>query len=461
MIFKIAVNDPTQTRFSLDKKSADFSHNQIVLNSLVGTLVKYGPSGRLEPYLAESWTVSKDKKNWQFKIRPNLTCEDGTIITASLFKDILQVSLKDYSNRGSVIMFDHLLGWKDFSSGKSEELAGLKALGDTLELQFDENPDDLLELLRMPYFGLWREKDHKLISSGPYTVKEDTGTSVKLALRNDWFTSSDKSFREVEVSFVGLLEKNKELEVGSIIRMPFFVEVHDDQKDGYWISSPPTRLESFVISPTKNHFFNHQINRQIFRSRVNALVKSKYFYPSARTEGLDQKNGNYQLSAKKDKLTFALERTTYGESELDNLKKIISLALEGSELDFEIIPRDLKDKEWFTKTDSNNYFDARVASVDIGAYPVYTAIKMMFCTKLGINFPDPSDKICQLVTNGIQSAQAIDQNFVDQFNKILHEDAIVIPIMHHSDKWLVAKDLDPSSLPATTLYPQFELIRQR
>ena len=102
-----------------------------------------------------------------------------------------------------------------------------------------------------------------------------------------------------------------------------------------------------------------------------------------------------------------------------------------------------------------------MASVDIGAYPDYFVVKMMFCSQMGIKFPDPSGNICKLVNEGIKSASIVNQEFVDQFNKFLHEDAVVIPIFHHSDKWLVSNVFDPTSLPATTLYPQFELIKLR
>lgn len=465
--FKLTVTDPKQTHFNLDKANADFSHNQIALNAVIGTLVKYGLSGRLEPYLAESWTVTQDKKKWQFKIRGNLLSEDGSLITAQLIKDNLLQNLKEYSKRkSSVIMFDHLLGWSDFINGKTDELVGLSTEGNILKLEFDENPDDLLELLRMPYFGLWREKDHKIISSGPYTIKTVANNAVTLELRRKWFTSNDDSFKEVEISFVGFDEINKEVAASSIVRMPAFTNVNQEQKDGFWITSPPTVLESFVLSPFKNNFFNDLENRKIFKARVSSLypdlVKSVFFYPSARTDGLSlTENLTYKNFSNVSKLTFSLERMAYSEEELLNLKKIIGYALEGSKVEFEIIPRDPKDKEWFAKSLSNNHFDARMAVVDIGAYPIYTAIKMMFCTKLGINFPDQTYQMCELVTDGIKSAKAIDQEFVDKFNNILNEESVVIPIKHYSGKWLVANNLDPESIPSTTLYPQFDLIRTR
>lgn len=466
MHFKIGVADPEKTRFLLTKAGADFSHNQLVLNAVVGTLVKYGQSGRIEPYLAESWTVSEDKKNWKFKIRQGTKCADGTQITAQLIRDNLEHNLFDYSKTGSVIMFDHLAGWSDFQKGSTKDLSGLLAENNVLEFRFDENPDDLLELLRMPYFGLWIEKDNSLISTGPYKIETNTGSTVSLALRNDWFTVTPKSFKKVLVSFTTFSLQNTKLESGTILKLPFYVKEDRSIDAGYWISSPPTRLEAFVLSPTKNTFFNNLENRKVFLNRVLSLypnkVKSKFFYPSAQTSGFVSKEFEYKKTQKRsDKLTFALERTTYSAEELQKLKEIINFALEGSNQSFDLLEKDPTDKDWFKKTDSNTFFDSRVASVDIGAYPLYMAIKMMFCTKLGINFPDHSGAICNLVTEGIHSGAPIDQKFIDQFNKILFDEAVVIPIFHHSDKWLVSDDLNPSSLPATTLYPQFELVEMR
>jgi peptide/nickel transport system substrate-binding protein len=44
---------------------------------------------RLRPALAESWSVSKDKKLWIFKLRPNVRFHDGTPFTAPIMKDCL------------------------------------------------------------------------------------------------------------------------------------------------------------------------------------------------------------------------------------------------------------------------------------------------------------------------------------------------------------------------------------
>ena len=77
MKFKFAVSKPDDSAFSLKKEDSDFTSNQIVLNAVIGTLVKYGHSGEIEPYLSESWSASSDKKVWIFKFKVGLLAENG------------------------------------------------------------------------------------------------------------------------------------------------------------------------------------------------------------------------------------------------------------------------------------------------------------------------------------------------------------------------------------------------
>ena len=465
MEFKIAVSNPNESVFSLKKENADFSNNQVVLNAVIGTLVKYSPTGRLEPYLAESWNVSSDNKLWTFKFREGMSAENGDIINASSFIEILKKNLKTYSASGSVIIFDDLIGWSDFIIGKTDCPKGLSVNNNSINFEFNSTPDSFLEILRMPYFGFWLEKE-TLISSGPYSIKTILPNKIILSLRNDWFTVSEESTKEVTISFTSLNLPKEDIYESTITRFPYYTEADKNLKNGYWIMSPPTILENFTLSPTKPNFFNNKHNRIVFNNRImsqySKMVKADFFYPSAKSvikKDLDTQE--YQKNSLETSLTFALERSNYSSKELDNLKELITFALHGSGVKFEIIERNLQDKEWFKKTDSNNFFDARISAVEIGASPLYSAIKMMFCTKLGINFPDPSGKICELVNKGIITSRDIDKSFIDQFNQILYDDSVIIPIQHQSSKWFVSNIINPKSLPPITLYPQFELIRRR
>lgn len=55
----------------------------------------------------------------------------------------------------------------------------------------------------------------------------------------------------------------------------------------------------------------------------------------------------------------------------------------------------------------------------------------------------------------------VDDIYVDRFNRILFEDAAVIPIYFGSSSWLVSKDIDLDSIPSAVNYFQYEKMRFR
>lgn len=464
MKFLISSQDFENKDFDLTQSGSDFSANQIILNSLIGTLVKYGPSGRIEPYLASSWEVSSDKKTWRFKIRENLRAEDGSVISSEKFHNILLKNFRNYSKNGQVMEFKNLKGWEDFTSNKTETLEGLDFNKNELLFQFVTKPDNILELLQMPYFGFWIYDDNKkIISTAAYKLKSIQKGKIVLSLRDDWFTATKESFKEVSIAFTGINLSENKFESYTLIEMPYnFDDIAIP--DAYWITNTPTVIDTFVLSPYKNNFFNDLNNRRLFLKRIHELprdlIPSKFFYPSA-TSNMNRPEDliHYKQNNDSTPLTFALERTNYTKEEINQFNKIISYALEGSGKKFTILNKDNNDPNWYKKTDSNEYFDARISSVDIGAHPLFAAIKMMFCTKLGVTFPDLDGEICSLVDEYQMNENDLDQNFIDRFNKIIANQAVIIPITHHSKKWLVSKKINPISLPATSPLPQFEMIK--
>lgn len=464
--YSIAVNNQEEMHFSLEKDDSDFSYNQLVLNPLVGTLVKYGMSGKIEPYLAKAWSVSSDSKIWKFEMRDSLYAEDGQKLTADLYVKVLTENLKKYSKSGSAIIFDHLLGWDNFVSGENQFISGIKSSKNSVTFEFDASPGELLEFLRMPYFGLWLEDKGKIISTGPYSLVINKGNEVGLKLREKWFTINSTSLKNIQIRFISLESKLSNIKEREVVRLPFFFKIDHGFQNGYWIESPPTRFESFVLSPTKNNFFNNLNNRKVFTQRIKEkypeLIKSNSFYLSAQSKIKENlENKVYSIVQNAKRITIGLQRTNYSPDELEKFQSLLEHALSGTSIKFDFIHRDLKDKEWLSKTLSNNFFDIRVSSVDIGGYPDFSILKMMFCTKLGVTFPDPSNRICKLVLDGLKTGNVMTQSHINEFNQAVYDDAVIIPIQHHSEKWFVTNDIDPKSLPPTTLYPQFELIRTR
>lgn len=74
-------NEPTDTGYIMARMQ------------IAETLVMVEPNGKLVGGVAESWTVSEDKLNWRFKIRPGVVFHDGTPVTAEAAAACLKRSL--------------------------------------------------------------------------------------------------------------------------------------------------------------------------------------------------------------------------------------------------------------------------------------------------------------------------------------------------------------------------------
>lgn len=457
--FEISTSGANNPHFSADKNDADFSYNQVFLNAVIGTLVKFGKSGKLEGYLAESWLIENNNLKWTFTLRDNLKDQKGNEISASKFVEILKSSLFEYQKNGEVISFKYLIGWNVFvKDGKN--LKGLSSNGNKIIFEFEKDPDDLLELLRMPYFGYWLAENNHIISTAAYQIVKISDQEVVLKANSSHFNLQNESIKNVIIKFSNqdILSINS----STIKKVPFNQE-QVTVDNGFWILSPPTRLEAFVLSPFKNNFFNEKVNRKIFQEKIRELYNDKIHSLTVFNIGQSSKQPNsknelkYKVVNPAKKLTFALERNNYSNNELAELSEILKYSL--GNIPFEVLRKEVGDKDWFKKTDSNSYFDSRVTSVDVGAFPDFMILDMMFCSKLGVNFPDPHNSICKLVENGRNDGRKFSNDDLKKFNEIIDEESLIIPIRHHSDKWLVSKDIDPNTLPPTTLYPQFETIR--
>jgi ABC-type transport system substrate-binding protein len=66
---------------SSDPLKYDSFVNHIAFTSVNGNLVSQYKLGEHNPEIAQSWTVNHDHTEWLFKIRPNATFSDGSLIT--------------------------------------------------------------------------------------------------------------------------------------------------------------------------------------------------------------------------------------------------------------------------------------------------------------------------------------------------------------------------------------------
>lgn len=463
--------DPIGMRFRLSPKDSDFGPHETVLTNLVGTLVKLSDSGTFEPYIAESFTTSNDGLTWTFTIRPNLRCEDGFPITAQSFAEVLKQSLKRYAQSSKVIDFELLEGWHAFAEQKSADLPGITHLDNQLIFKLTVQPENFIGHLRLPYFGFWCpnnfkssgefKDEHMVISSGAYSVVSSAQNKLVLKKREEWFSTTDKSPTEIHFMYatpnqVSTLSKSTIIEIlgrDKALDLPTYSE----------IKSPPSLMWSMVVSPIKDGPFQNIQNRQAFADRINSLKKTSplfssfFFYPSKPNAiKMREHTTPYATDMAGTNLKFAFANKNYTTDEISEIKRITIEALKESGASIEFHQKDPHEDNWRHRLLSNEEFDIRMNGVDQGGYPKNRTIKMMFCSKLGVCYPDPSNRICQIVAQQDRQGGPIPKHYIDEFNQALYDDASVIPLTHFGTHWLMSPDIDPKTLPPSSGIFHFE-----
>ncbi|MGN7309206.1 ABC transporter substrate-binding protein, partial [Bacillus subtilis] len=73
-----------------------YNPSQLFAQSMIyEPLISYQKDGKLEPALAESWTISEDGKVYTFKLRQNVTFSDGTPFNAEIVKKNFDAVMKN------------------------------------------------------------------------------------------------------------------------------------------------------------------------------------------------------------------------------------------------------------------------------------------------------------------------------------------------------------------------------
>ncbi|WP_289140097.1 ABC transporter substrate-binding protein [uncultured Brevibacillus sp.] len=180
----VAINGELDT---LDPHKSKFGIKVEQIGSLFGgSLLYLDPTTKaLRPYLAESYTLSEDKRKWTFKIRKGITFHDGSPVTAKSFKETFDRIINPDTGVGAAgVLMDGL--------------KGAEALDDeTLILSFDEPTAPGFTYLSAP--GIVQPLSIKAIEKagdqygrqpvgvGPWKFAEwKTGESMKF-VRNDAF----------------------------------------------------------------------------------------------------------------------------------------------------------------------------------------------------------------------------------------------------------------------------------
>ncbi|MGZ3805909.1 MAG: ABC transporter substrate-binding protein [Pseudobdellovibrionaceae bacterium] len=463
------INNPLGV--SIDPVDSDNMTNAIMMKHLVGTLVRYANGGQFSPYLVENFKSENDGQRWTFTLRPDLQCQNGEKITAQGYIDGLSNVLRMYSRQDALPVFSHLEGWSEFEKGGN--LSGIHAKSEyEVEFKFHKNiGPGFLEYLSMPYYGYfcrsnfldgkWKSK-HSIISSGPYQLEHEITDpkEVNLLLRNTWPISPKSA--PGKVHFSTQLKDNSWLSKSSVLQTNLgwkdSVPEHHRQ-----ILGPPDVIRSIIMDPAgPSAFFNNVEVRKLLRNKIyevrakkvfssKTAVLADAFYPGSKPE--------YSESSLKGATPPGTLRVFLPKSKNEDTAYAISLLKEAlTDLAWKYDLYISGETPGVTSADyqSKTKFDVRVSSVVAGSVVEPWVVEMMFCSNLGVSYPDPSKRVCKYVNNLKQKSDFSILEAGAEISKIVAEDASVVPIYHGRNTWYFTDDLDVSRISGDLIIPSFE-----
>ena len=157
-----------------------------IVNALFEGLTTFNAKGEPGPGMAESWTISDDRKTYTFKIRPEARWSDGRRLTAHDFVESWKRTLSPETAASYNYQLFYVQNAQAFAEGKAKDFSevGVKALDDyTLEVTLENPTPFFLDLCATPplqpvpvaqikEFGDNWIKPANIVSNGAYTLQD-------------------------------------------------------------------------------------------------------------------------------------------------------------------------------------------------------------------------------------------------------------------------------------------------
>lgn len=475
---KYFIHHPTGV--SLDPLQSDQMGNAILMKHLVGTLVRYGNGGQFEPYLAESFKAEDNNTVWRFRLRDGLRCQNSEVISASGYVEGLTKLLRTYAAQGPIPIISDIEGWDRFMEGGA--LMGLFSNGESEVVFRFKKPagSGFLEYLSMSYYGYFCRanftgetwsSETDIVSSGPFQLAEPlvSRSLAKLELRTDWPLAPKTAPKAV--AYHTDIAPDAWNQKASIIQANLgWNEAEPIAFRRIW--GPPDNIRSVVLNDEgPSRFFKNSLARKVLqskifeiRSRTEFRSKSasiaRAFYPGSEPhEGRPATHSPQVQSPAKPLLLFAPLSTT---DETRYMVEVTTAALRELGWQYTILSPDEKNGLKVSDVASRTKFDLRITNVVAGNVIEPWVVEMMFCSNLGVSFPDPSGRVCELVTGILRDNRPYSVSEAGaEVSQIVHEDASVIPIYHGRTTWYFRDDLDVSRISGDLILPSFEDIGLR
>ena len=266
-------------------KSTDRESSFIIQNLMEG-LTEYDFTGEkpsIKPALAESWTHSKDKKIWTFRLKKNIVWTDNEPLTAHHFFDSWERLLNSKTASEYAYYLFPIKNAKQYNAGQIKDFSkvGVKVLSETeLQVELEKGifyfPYLLTHTATFPIRkslieekkSLWTEAEN-LITLGPYQLKKWEHDKALVLTENKLYYNKAPTFKNVifyiipDETTIMNLYKSGRLDVATPLvsrDLPFLIK----RKDHH--SFPVLSIYYYGLNTTHPFLKNPQLRQAIIHA---------------------------------------------------------------------------------------------------------------------------------------------------------------------------------------------------
>lgn len=432
-------------------EAADLMINYFILDNTIQTLFKYSSELGIKPNAVSEWRSSDNDLKWVFYLNADLHDNKGRKLTPSYWISGIEQVVKKINGKDKMILLSGLKGWQDYINSKGPFPVVANDQDKSLTFIFNQKPTGILEYLTMPILGFWNIEGevttwtgkYNIVSSEPNKVILEDKSGIQVQVRTTTFDKVD----HVEEDEIALPSKPLDFKFkGTIIKSTptgvNFIELNT--LPGSILSD--NKLRNFLAQKISDY-----IERNPNTSPDSTPSKSLFFdvqdgikYPS--TEPLAKKASSLRV-------LISGVSPTQGNNFVNRiLEETIKPYTEKLDIQY----TDGTPESW--KTVHDRKYDIRISSVHSGTSPDHWVTEMMFCTKQGISFIDPNNKICNfLKTNKNASKQELGY-FI---NETVSESASHIILNNISSLSYIGESIDSNSVSSTSILPDLQRIKAK
>lgn len=451
----------------------------VVVQQLVGNLIYYSNKGRYEPRLAQSWERVAPNI-WVFELKSELKCENGEAITPVSFKKSIERAIFIFSKKGDIPVLGYLVGIKEFINNNQNNtnleqltsLAGIRVNGNSLSFEFDRPiKSGLLQILSFSPFGYisienfndrgeWKN-DLVFISSGPFAVKSiQVGKQYELVRNPYWREFASNAPEIVRINHV-VPDKR----VGVPVIIDAFTQTYENSNFRKF-QLVPEYINSVLLGNLSEGYFKSLEVRAIFkehfeRKRDRLLpysfgtnTRSSSFYPNQNSEP----GPNLKVLGKIKPTLKPL--IIEGKIPLEGTPrsyawKILKEVLEENNMPFEFSNTEGKFEDMINKD-----YDIRIRGSSIGGGVEAWGLFVAFCSPFGINFPDPSGRVCEMIQK-YDRDEIDDKILTENFLDAVESDSAILAVSHYGIQMFLSDEIDLESISPMMSIMRFDQLDLR